>query len=240
MRLYGKNPVIERLKANPKSIRKILVEQGHPDAGYVRKKAAQWNIGFCQIPATKMLKLTRNIHSQGILADVEDFQYTPYDDLLEKAARDRMSLLFLDGLKDPQNLGSIMRSLACLGHFGIVLPRKDSVDITDTVCRVASGADNHVPVARTSNLVAAISMAKKKGFWIVGAVVGDGESVFDTSLHFPLGLVIGSEQKGIREIVLNQLDLKITIPMRQPRLSLNAAQATTILCYEITRQKEKK
>jgi len=240
MRLYGKNPVIERLKANPKSIRKILVEEGHPDAGYVRKKAAQWNIGFCQIPPTKMLKLTRDIHSQGILADVEDFHYVPYEDLLDEAAEKNMSLLFLDGLKDPQNLGAIMRSLACLGRFAIVLPRKDSVDVTDTVCRVASGADNHVPVAKTPNLVAAISAAKKKGFWIAGAVVGAGESVLDVQLQFPLGLVVGSEQKGIREIILNQLDKRITIPMQQPRLSLNAAQATTILCYEITRQKEKK
>jgi 23S rRNA (guanosine2251-2'-O)-methyltransferase len=238
MRLYGKNPVIERLKANPKTILRIFVQEGHVDSGYIKKKASKWGIAVCPVPQTKMLKLCRNVNSQGVLAEVEDFQYTDYQDLLQLAEEKKISLLFLDGLMDPQNLGAIIRSLACLGEFAVVLPRKDSVDMTESVFRVCSGADNYVPVAKVANLVQSISEAKKRGILIVGAVVEQGEDLFQARFTFPLGLVIGSEQKGIRDIVRNQLDLKVTIPMKQPRLSFNAAQAATILCYEITRQKK--
>lgn len=237
MQLYGKNPVIERLKTNPKTIKRILVEEGHVDASYIKSKASKWGIGFQVIPKTKMQKITRTINSQGILAKVEDFRYTDYDELLARTERENLSLVFLDGLTDPQNLGAIIRSLACLGGFAVVLPRKDSVDVTESALRVASGGDNFVAVAKVSNLTQAISEAKKRGVTIAGAVTGEGENLMQAVFSFPVGLVIGSEQKGIRDIIKNQLQLKITIPMSQPRLSFNAAQATTILCYEINKQK---
>ncbi len=240
MRLYGKNPVLERLKANPKTILRIFVQEGHVDYGYIKKKALKWGIAVCSVPQTKMLKLSRSVNSQGVMAEVEDFQYADYHELLGLAEERKISLVFLDGLMDPQNLGAIIRSLACLGEFAVVLPRKDSVDMTEAVFRVSSGADNYVPVAKVSNLVQAVSEAKKRGLLMVGAVVEKGEDVMATRFTFPLGLIIGSEQKGIRDIVKNQLDLKVTIPMKQIRLSFNAAQAATILGYEITRQKKQR
>jgi len=238
MRLYGKNPVIERIKVNPKTIQKIFVQEGHGDGGYIRKKASKWGIAVCTVPQSKMIKLSRSINTQGVLAEVEDFQYTDYQELLDQAKEKKTSIVFLDGLTDPQNLGAIIRSLACLGEFAVVLPRKDSVDMTEAVFRVCSGADNYVPVAKVANLVQAISEAKKRGFTIAGAVVDEGQDVFETSFMFPVGLVVGSEQKGIRDVVKSQLDIHITIPMKQARLSFNVAHATTILCYEITRQKK--
>jgi len=163
-----------------------------------------------------------------------------YSDLLDQAKKKGLSLLFLDNLKDPQNLGAIIRSIACLGDFAIVLPKKESVGVTETVFRVASGGDNYVLISRVPNLSSAIAIAKNQGFWIVGSVVEGGEDLLEKPLPFPIGLVVGSEQKGIRDVVKKQIDIKITIPMKQPRLSLNAAQATTILCYEIAKQKNKK
>jgi len=236
MRLFGKNPVIERIK----SIRKIYIQTGHPDSAYIRKKARKWGIVVYGVPQAKILKITRNLNSQGIVADVEDFQYMDYSDLLDQAKKKGLSLLFLDNLKDPQNLGAIIRSIACLGDFAIVLPKKESVGVTETVFRVASGGDNYVLISRVPNLSSAIAIAKNQGFWIVGSVVEGGEDLLEKPLPFPIGLVVGSEQKGIRDVVKKQIDIKITIPMKQPRLSLNAAQATTILCYEIAKQKNKK
>ena len=237
MRLYGKNPVLERLKANPATILRIFIQEGHAESGYIKKKASKQGIAVCTVPPTKMLKLCRGVNSQGVLAEVGDFQYADYQDLLDLAEGKKISLVFLDGLMDPQNLGAIIRSLACLGGFAVVLPRKDSVEMTESVLRVASGGDNYVPVAKVANLVQAISEAKKRSLWIVGAVVEQGQDIAQTSFPFPLGLVVGSEQKGIRDIVKGQLDVQLTIPMEHPRLSFNVAQATTILCYEITRQK---
>lgn len=240
MKLYGKNPVLERLKTTPKSIKKIYVQQDHSEASYLRKKAKQHGISFVSIPKSKVLKLSRNIKTQGILAEVDDFAYMPFEDLLNSAKKKKSTIVFLDGLNDPQNLGAIMRSLACLGHFYIVLPRHDSVDVTEAVMRVASGADNYIQVAKVPNLSHAIKQTKESGFLIAGGVIEGGEDITEIELPFPLCLVIGSEQKGIRDVIVQKLDLKITIPMRYGHISLNVAQATTIFCYEITKQKKQK
>jgi len=240
MKLFGKNPVLERLKTNPQSIQGIYIEESHPDAGYVRNKAKKWGIAVAFVPRSKMMKMTRTVNAQGVFAEVADFGYVPYDDLLKEALAKNQCLLFLDNLNDPQNLGAIIRSVACLGGFAIVLPRHDSVEVTEAVLKVASGGDNYVSVSKVSNLGPAITAAKEAGFWIAGTVVEGGQAPWEASLPFPLGIVMGSEQKGIREILLKHLDIRLTVPMSHPRLSLNVAQATTIFCYEIIRQKAKK
>lgn len=237
MKLYGKNPVLERLKSNPKTIKKILIEQDHPEASYIRQKAKKWNIPIFFIPRERMYRLGQHIHSQGVLVEVEDFFYVPYEEMLDRAFTENRSLIFLDQLNDPQNLGGIIRSLGCLGNFGIVLPKRESVEVTEAVLRVACGGDNYVAVSKVTNLANALALAKKKGFWIAGTVVKDGQDLTQTKLSFPLGVVVGSEQKGIRDIIKRHLDVELTIPMAAPRLSFNVAHATTILAYEIIRQK---
>lgn len=237
MKLYGKNPVIERIKSNPQSIRRILIEQGHQDHGYVAQKARKWGIPVSAVPASQLLKIARNVNTQGIVADVEDFSYLPYAELLESAVAKKWTLIFLDGVTDPQNLGSILRGLGSLGDFALVLPTKDSVSVTEAVLRVASGGENHIRVSQVSNLAQAVVKARDAGFWIAGSVVEDGENFFTVKLQFPLGLVLGSEQKGIRDVIKKHLDSKVTIPMAKERMSLNVAQAATIFAYEITKQK---
>ncbi|MBF0486161.1 MAG: RNA methyltransferase [Candidatus Omnitrophica bacterium] len=238
MKIYGKNPVLERIKANPKSIKRIFVEMGNPEHSYIAMKAKQHGIPISAVVPSKMMKLARDLNTQGLLLEVENFEYTDYDDLLDLALAEKLSLLFIDSLTDPQNLGAIIRSVGCLGGFAIVLPTHDSVHVTDSVLRVACGGDNYVKIAKVNNLNNAIEKAKSKDFWIAGSMVKDGENIFEAKLPFPLGLVIGSEQKGIREVIQKRLDVKLTIPMAQPRMSLNAAQATTLFCYEILKQKK--
>ncbi|MFH1359662.1 MAG: RNA methyltransferase [Candidatus Omnitrophota bacterium] len=240
MKLYGKNPVIERIKSDPKSVRKIFIQDGFSDAEYIRRKAKQWSIPLFSIPRSKMLKIARSMNTQGILADIEDYSYIPYDELLNLSFRKHLCLVFLDGLKDPQNLGAMIRSLACFGGFALVLPTHDSVEVTEAVLRVASGGENFVLIAKVSNLAQAIRLAKEHGFWIAGGVVQGGQDLMKTALTFPLSLVIGSEQKGIREALQKLIDLPLTLPMKQAQLSFNVAQATSIFCYEITKQKNQK
>ncbi len=240
MKLYGRNPVVERLKSNPKTIRMIYIQEGQRDAAYIRLKAKKWGIPVANIPHSKMLKMARSINTQGLLVEVDDFIYGDYQEILTTAVKKRRTLLFLDNLNDPQNLGSILRTCAGLGDFVVVLPSHDSVDVTEAVLRVACGGDNYIPVAKVSNLHQAIGDAKKAGFWIAGAVVEEGKDLFQESLPFPLAIIIGSEHKGIRDIIRKQLDIQLAIPMAAPRMSLNAAQAATIFCYEITKQKNQK
>lgn len=237
MKLFGRNAVIERLRSNPTSIRKIYIQHGFKGTLFIHKKAKQWGIPVLPIPQSKMMKIGRDKNAQGILVDVEDFLYVPYDELLEAALKKKRSLVFLDGLNDPQNLGAIIRSLACFGKFSVILPTHDSVSVTETVLRVASGGDNYVPVAKVSNLGNAIKRAKDSGFYIAGAVIKAGENLNEVTLPHPLGVVIGSEQKGIRDIIRKCLDIELTIPMAADTLSFNVAHAATVLCYEITKQK---
>ena len=239
MKLYGRNPVLERLKSNPKSIRKIFLQENHAEAGYIRSKATKWGIPVLFVPQSKMIKISRSINTQGVLAEIDDFNYVLFDDLLTTATQKQHTILFLDNLNDPQNLGVIIRSVACLGNFSIVLPTHGSVEVTEAVLRVASGGENYVPMAKVANLNRAIASAKEAGFWIAGGVVDGGKNLIETSLPFPLCLVIGSEQKGIREVVRQRLDLPLTIPMAQMKISFNVAQATTVFCYEIAKQKKK-
>ena len=238
MRLFGRNSVVERLRSNPKSVKKIYIQHGFKGTLHIHKKARQWNIPILPVTQSKMMKIGRDRNTQGVIGDVEDFVYVPYDELLETAFNKKRSLIFLDGITDPQNLGAIIRSLACLGKFSIVLPTRDSVSVTETVLRVASGGDNYVPIAKVSNFGNAIKKAKNEGFQIVGAVTRDGNDLNEFTLPHPLGLVVGSEQKGIRDVICKQLDVKLSIPMAYDTLSFNVAHATAVLCYEITKQKK--
>lgn len=238
MKLFGKNSVVERLRSNPTSVKKIYIQHGFKGTLFIHKKTRQWGIPVLPVPQSKIVKIGRDKNTQGILADVEDFAYVPYDELLEAALKKKRCLLFLDNLKDPQNFGAIIRSLACFGKFSIILPTHDSVSITETVLRVASGGENYVPLAKVSNLGNAIKKAKEEGFQIAGAVVRDGQCLGETELPHPLGLVIGSEQKGIRDVIRKQLDVELSIPMARDTLSFNVAHAAAVLCYEITRQKK--
>jgi 23S rRNA (guanosine2251-2'-O)-methyltransferase len=238
MKLYGKIPVIERIKANPQSIRKIYIQEGHPDTAYIRKKAQKWGLLVISIKASKMIKIARNLNTQGLLAEVDDQSYLSFDELLQKALKKKETLIFLDGVTDPQNLGGIIRSAACLGGFSIVLPTHGSVDVTESALRVSAGGDNYVSVTKVSNLNQALMKAKDAGFWIAGTVVQGGEDINAVKFNFPLVLVIGSEHKGVREAIRKNVDIGLTIPMAHARLSMNVAHATTIFCYEIMRQKK--
>lgn len=239
MKLYGKNPVLERLKSNPKSIKCIFIEQGHVESAYIHMKAKQNGISVTAVPYTKIQRLAQNVNSQGIVADVEDFTYVNIDDLLEMAINKHWTILFLDNLTDPQNLGGIIRTCGSLGNFGIVLPTSESVSVTESVLRVACGGDNFVSVARVSNLANAIEKAKKLGFWMIGTAVENAKSILDVTIQYPVGLVLGSEEKGVRDIIRKKLDQEVMIPMKAERMSLNVAHAASILCYEIIRQNKR-
>ncbi|MDE2009182.1 MAG: 23S rRNA (guanosine(2251)-2'-O)-methyltransferase RlmB [Candidatus Omnitrophica bacterium] len=237
MKLYGKNPVIERLKANPKSIQRLMIDECHADLTYVRKKCHQWGISVATVPHSKIQRMAQNLNTQGILAEIGEFVYMSIDELLQQALDKKRTPVFLDKLNDPQNLGGIIRTCGALGGFDIVLPTTESVGVTESVLRVACGGENYLSVARVANLGNAIEKAKKMGFWILGTVVEGAGSLTGTGLQFPLGLVMGSEEKGLRDIILKKLDMQVMVPMKNQRMSLNVAHATSMVCYEIIRQK---
>jgi len=190
-----------------------------------------------KLPERDLQKIKKADRLQGIIAEVEQFIYMDFDFLIKEGLKRNLSILMLDGLNDPHNLGAIMRTAACLGGFAIVIPEHGSCEVNDTVIHVSSGGENYLPVARVTNLSGAIIKAKKQGYWIAGTLVEGGEDMRTVSLPFPLCLVLGSEGKGLRYGVRKHLDLRLTLPMKGAPLSLNVAMASAIFCHEIAGQK---
>jgi len=174
---------------------------------------------------------------QGVIAQVDQFEYANFHDLLNKPKDKQLSFIFLDEINDPQNLGVIIRSAACFGGFAIVIPKHDACPVNDTVLHVASGGENFVPVSCVTNLTKALIEAKRCGFWATGAVVEGGEDIKKVDLPHPVCLVMGSEGKGIRKGLVSHLELKLSLPMVGASLSFNVAIACAIFCHEIVKQR---
>lgn len=235
MFLYGKNSVLERLKANPESIRKIFLQENF-NAPHIMKIIKSAKIPFKSVAEKELLRIKCADRLQGIVAEADKFKYTPFEELLHRS-EDKLSVIFLDSINDPHNLGSIIRIVACFGGFAVVIPRHGACEVNETVLHVASGGENFVPVSLVTNLATALREAKEAGYWAVGTVVEDGENINKAALPFPLCLVMGSEGKGIRHGVQKQLDLKVSLPMKGAQLSFNVAMACAIFAHEIAKQR---
>ncbi len=236
MYLYGKNSVLERLKVNPGSIKKIFLQENF-DAPHIINVIKSTDIPVERVSEKGLTRIKRADRLQGIVAEVDKFAYADFEELLRNPSSKDFSFIFLDNINDPHNLGSIIRTVACFGKFSVVIPRHSSCEVNDTVVHVASGGENFIPVSMVTNMLTALLKAKKAGYWVAGTVVEDGVDINSATLPFPLCLVLGSEGKGIRHGIEKHLDLKVSLPMKGAQLSFNVAMACAIFCYEIARQR---
>jgi len=234
MFLYGKNSIIERLKVNPKSIKEIRLQDNFKDQDVILQIKKN-NIPARFVTVKDLEKIKRADRLQGIVAKVDDFKYTPFENIL----KEKLTIIAIDSLNDPHNLGSIIRIAACFGKLAVVIPEHGSCEANETVIHVASGGENYVKIACVGNMTQFFLKAKEQGYWIAGTVVEGGESLYKFSFPSPLCLVLGSEGEGIRPGLKNHLDFKITLPMQGANLSFNVAMACAIFSYEIERQKLK-
>jgi 23S rRNA (guanosine2251-2'-O)-methyltransferase len=238
MYLYGKNSIIERIQANPGSIRTIYIREGLSLPAIERSSRAH-KIQIERLSVGDLEKMRPQKDLQGVVAKVDKFQYATVDELLHEAIHGGRTILFLDRINDPHNLGVIIRLSACFGGFSIAIPSREACQINETVLHVASGGENYVPIASVNNLAPVIDKAKELGFWIAGAVVdGEGEDITRVSFPFPLGVVLGSEGAGIRKGLQKRIDIRTWIPMRGAPLSFNVNVACAIFCHEISKQKQ--
>jgi 23S rRNA (guanosine2251-2'-O)-methyltransferase len=248
MLVIGKNPVYEILVTTPKELNKIVLLKTikpEPKLKKIVKLAEENGINVMMLNRFGFEKFfNRNNKkegiSQGVIGFIKEFEYTPIKDIVdgikEKGIQNPVVVL-LDEITDPHNMGAIIRSAVCLGADGIVIPRHNSAEVNHTVFKSSSGAVNHIPVAKETNLAHSIEYLKKNGYWIIGTEMKTDKTVFNTDLKMPIGLVIGNEGAGMRDIIRKNCDILIRIPMAGKLDSLNASVSAAIVLYEIFRQK---
>ena len=149
-------------------------------------------------------------------------------------------VLILDGITDPHNLGAILRSAECAGAHGVIIPKRRSVGLTATVAKASAGAVEYMPVARVTNINAAIADLKEKGVWIFGAAAEGSIPMYQADLTIPAAIVIGNEGSGMSPLVRKNCDVTVHIPMKGNISSLNASCAASVLLYEALRQRLQK
>lgn len=239
LHIEGRNAVLEAFRSG-RTIDRLFVLDGCQD-GPVRsilREAGKQDtlVQFLSKERLNQMSVTGN--HQGVIAYMAAYAYAQVDDILKKAEEkgEPPFLILLDGIEDPHNLGAIIRTANLVGAHGVIIPKRRAVGLTATVARTSAGALNFVPVARVTNMSAAIEELKKKGLWFVCADM-QGEVMYRVNLTGPIGLVIGNEGEGVSRLVREKCDMTASIPMKGDIDSLNASVAAGVLAYEILRQR---
>ncbi len=232
--IWGRNPIIEAIKAG-KSLEKILVaHDSHPPKELV-KLAEKHKIKIQRVPRKKVEELAGTKKTQGVVALLSPISYWKENDLMEKIITDKGVLVVLDHITDPQNVGNIIRTGEVLGVSGIVIPRERSSPINETVVKASAGAVFHVPIAKVGSLRGFLERFKNKGGWVVSIEKG-GKPIHKIDFPFPIAVVLGSEGKGVSKSVIETSDIVATIPMKGKVTSLNVSSAGAIALWEIAKQ----
>ncbi|KNH18678.1 RNA methyltransferase TrmH [Priestia megaterium] len=237
--IIGRNPVLEALKSG-RDINKLWIAEGSQGGsmGQITQLAKRNGVLVQFVPKKKIEQMVDGIH-QGVAAQVAAYQYAELDDLFNLAEKRNESpfFLLLDELEDPHNLGSIMRTADAVGAHGIIIPKRRSVGLTATVAKASTGAIEHVPVARVTNLSRTIDELKDRGVWIVGTDAKESDDYRNLDGGMSLTLVIGSEGKGMSRLIREKCDFLVQLPMVGHVTSLNASVAASLLMYEVYRKR---
>ena len=246
--IFGRNAVKEAVKAG-RSIDKILV-QSEPD-GSLREIVALAKDAKVIVHEVNRKKLDevclpfghggKTANHQGIVAYTAGVEYCEISDILALAAEkgEKPFVVVLDGVEDPHNLGSIIRSADCAGAHGVILGKHRSAPVTAAAVKSSAGASEHMLIARVVNISAALEELKAAGLWIAGADMA-GESMYKQDMTGAFALVIGNEGEGLSRLVKERCDYLVSIPMQGHVDSLNAGVAAGILLFEKRRQEQVK
>ena len=238
--LEGRNALTEALRSG-RTVDKVFIAAGETDKGLQRLAAQAKEAGAVVVPVDRRkldaMSVTRA--HQGVIALTAAKEYASIDDILQAAAdRNEPPLIVIcDELSDPHNLGAIIRSAECAGAHGVIIPKRRSVGLTAVVAKSSAGAVEYMPVARVTNINAAMDELKQKGVWIFGTAAEGSIPMYKADLTGPAAIVIGSEGAGMSRLVEKNCDVTVHIPMKGHINSLNASAAASILLYEAVRQR---
>lgn len=235
--VYGLHAVTESLRANTGNKLYLQDDLRGKNVDKVKALATEKKVSISWTPKKTLSDMTNGGVHQGFVLKVSEFAYADLSEIMTKAENEENPLiLILDGLTDPHNLGSILRTADATNVTGIIIPKHRSVGVTPVVSKTSTGAVEHVPIARVTNLSQTLDTLKDKEFWIFGTDM-NGIPSHKWNTKGKLALVIGNEGKGISHNIKKQVDEMITIPMNGHVQSLNASVAAAILMYEVFRNR---
>ncbi len=238
--IYGIHPVEEALKSNL-PIQKIFLGTQKPSSNLqtIIEKASKKNIPiiFCQKESLE--RLSKGGVHQNIIAILQEISYAGTDEIISRwrESGSKALLLILDGVQDPQNFGSIIRTSLGCGVDGILIPKDRAVGITPAVVKASAGAVAHLPIGRVVNIAKTIDYLKNEGIWVYGASGEAKDHLYELDLNINLAIVIGGEGKGIRPLVKQRCDRLFSIPMKGPVSSFNVSVSAGMILYEVMRQR---
>lgn len=234
MLVYGRN-VAERIFKDEKllkKVRKLKIEEKY----YSKVQNYLGEFAKSKVKLARKGEIDNFIkeNHQGIIIDMEDYQYTPLNKILEK---EYDKVLILDHILDPYNFGAIIRTAVASGFKAIIIPNDRQVLVNSTVVKTSVGAVFDIDIVLVTNLNNTIKILKDNGFWIYGAVM-DSKDYTSVDYNGKVCLIIGNEEKGISRLVKDSCDFLITIPISPKIDSLNASVAAGILMYEVVRSRK--
>lgn len=238
--IIGRNPVMEALKNGREMEKLMLLRDGEGSLIKIEGMARDRGIPIQYVDRRSLSRMTEGDNHQGVIAVAVPYRYWELDELIihTKKQEEPPFLILLDGIEDPHNLGAILRTADAAGAHGVIIPKRRAAGLTETAVKASAGAAEYVPVARVSNLGQAIEQLKEAGIWICGCDM-DGAPYNEAELTDGIGLVIGSEGRGVGRLIREKCDFILSIPMCGSINSLNASNAAAVLMYEIRGQRRR-
>ncbi len=236
----GRNAVLELLESG-RDINKILVANGekHGSIHKILAIAKERKIIVTEIERNKLNQIAQTPNNQGVIAIVPPYDYCEVEDILDEAKRknEMPFILILDGIEDPHNLGSIIRTAETAGVHGIIIPKRRAASVNSTVSKVSAGAVEYMKIARVNNINETIRYLKEQDVWICGTDMDTNTIYTKQDYKMPIAIVIGSEGFGMSRLVKENCDFLVKIPMKGKITSLNASVSAGIIMYEVVKNR---
>ncbi len=236
----GRNSVLELLESD-RDINKILISKGerHGSINKIISIAKEKRVVIVEVDKQKLNQISESNNHQGVIAIVPPFDYCEVEDILTcaKERDEKPFILILDGIEDPHNLGSIIRTAETAGVHGIIIPKRRACGVNSTVTKVAAGAVEHMKIARVNNINDTMKYLKENDIWICGTDMATKRYYYEEDFKGAIAIIIGSEGFGMSRLVKENCDFLVKIPMKGKITSLNASVSAGIVMYEVVKQR---
>ena len=239
--VFGFHAVLSRLRADPKSVLEIFLDETRHDARGrdLATLAERAGVRLMRVPTKRLDGFYGGGRHQGVVARVEvKSAGASLDEVLEGV--EHPLLLVLDGVTDPHNLGACLRVANAAGAHAVVAPKDRSAGITPAVSKVASGAAESTPYVMVTNLARTLAELKERNIWVIGADERAEKTLYEADLPAAIAWVLGAEGEGMRRLTRESCDMLVRIPMGGEVESLNVSVSAGICLFESVRRRQEK